>query len=144
MANVKAGKEDVELGDEDAGALSRATSRRQSLSRSIRTSSVRLSSSLSRSAGYGYFGGSNPLEGQAMGSTREDDEEALKWAALEKLPTFDRLRTSVLQKESGSMRQVDVKDLSTTDFNHLLEKVYRTTDDEHNHLLSKIRKRLDR
>jgi hypothetical protein len=133
MANVKAGKEDVELGDEDPGALSRATSRRQSLS-----------SSLSRSAGYGYFGGSNPLEGQAMGSTREDDEEALKWAALEKLPTFDRLRTSVLQKESGSMRQVDVKDLSTTDFNHLLEKVYRTTDDEHNHLLSKVRKRLDR
>lgn len=31
-------------------------------------------------------------------STRddEDDEEALKWASLEKLPTFDRLRKGLL------------------------------------------------
>lgn len=133
-------KEDVELGDADV------SSRRQSLnlSRSIRGSSTRFSDSLSRSVGYGYFGGSNPLEAQTMGSTREDDENALKWAALEKLPTYNRLRTSVFQKDTGSIRHMEVKDLSTTDFNHLLQKVYRPTDGDDEQLLSKVRKRLDR
>jgi len=151
-SNGKAAKEDVELGaEEDAGyasrdILSRPGSRRQSLnlSRSVRASSTRFSDSLSRSAGYGYFGGSNPLEAQSMGSTRDDDENALKWAALEKLPTFNRLRTSIFEKDTGSIRHMDVKDLSTTDFNHLLQKLARPTDAEDEQLLAKVRKRLDR
>ena len=153
MASFKR-KEDVENGDEGkddfisiplGAKLTTASSRRQSVSDSIRNSSIRLSSSLSRSTGYGLFGGSNPLESaQAMGSTRQDDEEDLKWAALEKLPTYDRLRTSVLKKPgTGSMRQVRVKDLSTTDFDNLLQKIYYNTDDE-DHLLSRVRKRLDK
>lgn len=138
--------DEVDTGHVPRGSLSKPGSRRQSLnlSRSVRASSTRFSDSLSRSVGYGLFGGSNPLEGQSMGSSREDDENALKWAALEKLPTYNRLRTSVFEKDTGSIRHMDVKDMSTQDFNHLLQKLYRPTDAEDEQLLAKVRKRLDR
>lgn len=116
----------------------------QSMSRSVRGGDTGIGGSLGRSGSYSLFGGSNPLE--QMGSTNRavDDEEALRWAALEKLPTYDRVRTSILQKHSGSMRQVDVqKDLSLDDIHHLLHKLHRTTDEDEQ-LLVKLRRRLDR
>ena len=38
----------------------------------------------------------NSVEALNRSLREEDDEEALKWAALEKLPTFDRLRKGIL------------------------------------------------
>jgi len=152
----KEAKEDVELGYMDmevrdgvGGRMSNAGSRRQSFSRSLRHSSARQSSarhSVSASArGLAYFGGSNPFEAaSAAGSSRGDDEEELKWAALEKLPTYNRLRTSVFQKETGSLSHIDVKDLSTLDFNRLLQKIHNVADEESEQLLHKVRERLDR
>jgi hypothetical protein len=119
----------------------------QSMSRSVRGGGdTGISGSLGRAGSYSLFGGSNPLEAAAMGSTNraDDDEEALRWAALEKLPTYDRVRTSILQKHTGSIRQVDVqKDLSMDDIHHLLHKLHRTTGEDEQ-LLVKLRKRLDR
>lgn len=88
--------------------------------------------------------GTNPLEAASRQSNHAYDEEALKWAALEKLPTYDRIRTSVFQQHTGSVKQVDVKDLSMADFQHLLQKVHRNQDDEDDQLIVKMRKRLDR
>lgn len=112
--------------------------------------SRRFSNSISRSRresfNYPSGFGTNPLEAAARQSNNHayDDEEALRWAALEKLPTYDRIRTSVFQKHSGSVRQVDVKDLSMADFQHLLQKVHRNQDAEDEQLIVKMRKRLDR
>jgi hypothetical protein len=42
----------------------------------------------------------------------EDDEDVFKWAALEKFPTYDRLRTTILHKHLGSRvvhEEVDVR-----------------------------------
>ena len=133
------------------GPVSDASSRRQSVSapgRSARHSLSSTRSSFSKSArqsvGIG-FGGSNPFESAARDSSAENDEEELKWAALEKLPTFNRMRTSVLtSKDTGSVRHVPVHDLSSQDFNHLLEKFHHAPDDENQQLLAKVRKRLDR
>ncbi|CAN4094857.1 unnamed protein product [Withania somnifera] len=44
-------------------------------------------------------------------SRDEDDEEALKWAALEKLPTFDRLRKGLLFGTQGGANEVDIHHL---------------------------------
>ncbi|KAG0587732.1 hypothetical protein KC19_2G187600 [Ceratodon purpureus] len=158
MASEKVDKEDLELGNEGREAttprdvISNASSRRHSLSRSAhhtgnsaRHSVSSARSSFSKSArGVGLFGGSNPFESEARDSSVVNDEDELKWAALEKLPTYNRLRTSVFTKDTGSICHVDVKDLSTHDFNHLLEKFHHTTDDESEQLLVKVRKRLDR
>jgi len=40
----------------------------------------------------------------ARNSFEEDDEEALKWAALEKLPTYNRLKKGLLL--SSSVREL--------------------------------------
>ncbi|XP_024394096.1 ABC transporter G family member 29 isoform X2 [Physcomitrium patens] len=107
-----------------------------------------MSGSMSRStreslSNYPTAFGANPLESALRQSNHAYDEEALRWAALEKLPTYDRLRTSVFQKHSGSVRQVDVKDLSKEDFRHLLQKAQRNADAEDEQLIVKLRKRLD-
>lgn len=148
MASEKGDKEppgDVEL-EGARPRMSSAGSRRQSMSRlgSARPSLSKSARSSLSTRGVGLFGGSNPFESAARGSAASDDEDELRWAALEKLPTFNRLRTSVLTQDSGSARQVDVQDLSTGDFAHLVEKFHRSTDDENQQLLVKLRQRLDR
>lgn len=105
------------------------------------------SSSIGPSAGqsYGLFGGTgNPLDSASRHSTREEDETDLRWAALEKLPTYNRIRTSILQKHTGSVREVDVKHLSMADFNHLLQTLHKPTANDEQQLFAKMRKRLDR
>ncbi|MCO5557016.1 hypothetical protein L7F22_010571 [Adiantum nelumboides] len=82
------------------------------------------------------------------GLAREDDEEALKWAALEKLPTFDRLRTGFLQtvNEHGKLIQeeVDIKKLGFAEKHQLVEKILRVIeDDNYERFLRKLRERID-
>ena len=89
----------------------------------------------------------NPLE-RASASRRQDamdDEEALKWAAVERLPTYDRVRTSVFHDVStGSVKQVDVRQLTPLETNELLNKLMAEAQDENNVFLQKMRKRLDK
>lgn len=122
---------------------SRRSSQSFSRSRSLAREMIS-SSSIGPSQSYGLFGtGGNPLD-SARDSTHEDDETDLRWAALEKLPTYKRIRTSILQKDSGSMREVDVKHLSMADFHHLLQTLHRPADNDEEHLVKKMRQRLDR
>jgi hypothetical protein len=105
--------------------------------------------SLSRNVGgtWGLTGmADNPLERASFSRQDDamDDEEALKWAAIERLPTYDRVRTSVLHKASGSVRQVDVRDLTPLETNELLDKLMQETQDENDVLLMKMRKRVDK
>ncbi|KAH9604839.1 hypothetical protein KSS87_022658 [Heliosperma pusillum] len=53
----------------------------------------------------------------------EDDEEALRWAALEKLPTYDRLRKGILTTSHGVANEIDVNNLGFHDKKNLLERV---------------------
>ncbi|KAL1203529.1 ABC transporter G family member 40 [Cardamine amara subsp. amara] len=76
-------------------------------------------------------------------SREEDDEEALKWAALEKLPTFDRLRKGILTASHG-MNEIDIQKLGFQDTKKLLERLIKVGDDEHEKLLWKLKNRIDR
>ncbi|CAL9063878.1 ABC transporter G family member 36-like isoform X2 [Musa acuminata AAA Group] len=79
-------------------------------------------------------------------SREEDDEEALKWAALEKLPTFDRLRRGILALPEGSQRlqEVDVQQLGFRERKALLERLVRVTDEDNERFLLKLKDRVDR
>ncbi|KAL7187497.1 hypothetical protein ACSBR1_037556 [Camellia fascicularis] len=69
----------------------------------LRVGSARLSSSnIWRNSGREVF---------SQSSRDEDDEEALKWAALEKLPTFQRIQRGILTEEEGKPREIDIKQL---------------------------------
>ncbi|KAF9593931.1 hypothetical protein IFM89_026174 [Coptis chinensis] len=84
-------------------------------------------------------------------STRRsrDDEEDLKWAALEKLPTYDRLNVSLLkleQTKSGKVHhdQVDVRKLNLKTRHELLERLVHIVDHDNEVFVAKLRKRIDR
>eukprot|EP01018_Ginkgo_biloba_P026508 Gb_37005 [translate_table: standard] len=82
-------------------------------------------------------------------STRkhQDDEEALKWAALEKLPTYDRLRTSIfknVQDKDIPTYEVDVRTLAPETRQQLMERLVKVADQDNELFLTKLRQRIDR
>ncbi|KAF5758174.1 putative pleiotropic drug resistance protein PDR/CDR [Helianthus annuus] len=103
---------------------------------STRTSSLRSgSTSVWRNSGMDVF---------SKSSREEDDEEALKWASLEKLPTFDRLRKGLLFGSTGPSNEVDVDNLGAEDRKHLLDRLVKDADEDNEKFLLKLRDRLDR
>ncbi|KAL3726504.1 hypothetical protein ACJRO7_031406 [Eucalyptus globulus] len=76
-------------------------------------------------------------------SRDEDDEEALRWAALEKLPTFKRLQKGILTAGGGA-NQVDIWNLGFHDRKGLLERLLRVTEEDNEGFLLKLRNRIDR
>ncbi|KAG0593524.1 hypothetical protein KC19_1G336100 [Ceratodon purpureus] len=77
----------------------------------------------------------------------DDDEEALKWAALEKLPTYDRLRTTILQKSLGSRvvhEEVDVTKIGFEQRRQIIDNLLQVADEDNERFLVKLRNRIDR
>ena len=77
-------------------------------------------------------------------SEREDDEEALKWAAIERLPTYLRIRRSILNNSEGKATEVDIKQLGLTERKILLERLVKITEEDNEKFLLKLRERMDR
>ncbi|WVZ64217.1 hypothetical protein U9M48_013777, partial [Paspalum notatum var. saurae] len=87
----------------------------------------------------------------SMGADDVDDEEALRWAALEKLPTRDRVRRAILQAPAvvplpgpAGVVDVDVLDLGPVERRALLERLVRVADEDHERFLVKLKERLER
>ncbi|KAK3411001.1 hypothetical protein EUGRSUZ_J03024 [Eucalyptus grandis] len=75
----------------------------------------------------------------------EDDEEALKWAALEKLPTFDRLRKGILMaSRGGGANEIDIQNLGFHERKRLMERLVRDAEEDNEKFLLKLRNRIDR
>ncbi|KAL3633433.1 transcription factor [Castilleja foliolosa] len=83
------------------------------------------------------------IEVFSKSAREEDDEEALKWAALEKLPTFDRLRKGLLFGSRGA-NEINVHDLGYEDKRSLVERLVTTVEDDNEKFLQKLRNRIDR
>lgn len=81
-------------------------------------------------------------------SGREDDEEELKWAALERLPTYDRLRKGFLKQVLDNGRvgyeEVDVTNLQMQDKKHLMESILKVVEEDNEKFLRRLRERTDR
>ncbi|KAH6782110.1 pleiotropic drug resistance 12 [Perilla frutescens var. frutescens] len=88
---------------------------------------------------------SNGQERFSHSSSRdEDDEEALKWAAIEKLPTFDRLRRGILVGSRGESNEVDVTDLGYEEKKKLVDRLVKFAEDDNEKFLLKVKNRIDR
>ncbi|KAI9100833.1 hypothetical protein K1719_024195 [Acacia pycnantha] len=74
----------------------------------------------------------------------EDDEEALKWAALEKLPTYNRLRKGLLTSSHGEINEIDVSDIGSQERKKILERLVRVAEEDNEKFLLKLRQRIDR
>jgi ABC-type multidrug transport system ATPase subunit len=94
----------------------------------------------------GIFGGSSYQVGV---EDREDDEELLHWAAIEKLPSFERKRASILKEydEAGNVinrHVVDVGHLEPLERHLLIEKLIRDTEKDNEKFLRELKNRIDR
>lgn len=87
-------------------------------------------------------------------SNVDDDEEALKWAAIEKLPTYDRLRTSILQTyaegadhahpDSLQHTEVDVRKLDVNQRQEFIDRIFKVAEEDNEKYLRKFRNRLEK
>ncbi|KAG2729218.1 hypothetical protein I3760_01G239000 [Carya illinoinensis] len=75
-------------------------------------------------------------------SRDEDDEEALKWAALERLPTYDRLRIGRLTTSRGEASEINIDNLGQQERKELIERLKIADDNEI--FLLKLRDRIDK
>ncbi|KAK0583709.1 hypothetical protein LWI29_001829 [Acer saccharum] len=81
-------------------------------------------------------------------SEREDDEEELRWAAIERLPTYDRLRKGVIRQvlDNGKVvhGEVDVTNLGMQDKKQLMESILQVVEEDNEKFLRRLRDRTDR
>ncbi|CDO98092.1 unnamed protein product [Coffea canephora] len=84
------------------------------------------------------------LEVFSRSSRDEDDEDALKWASLEKLPTFDRLRKGLLFGSRGEVNEVDVENFGFQERKTLIERLIKVAEEDNEKFLMKLRNRIDR
>jgi hypothetical protein len=135
----------------DTGEIRRLSSLRQGSSRGSSSSS-----SLWRQRGDDVFSRSRSLSRDHG----EDDEEALRWAALEKLPTFVRLQRAVLppvvpdDDDTGggggaaaahtAARVVDVRALGPHERRALVERLVHVAEEDNERFLLKLKDRVER
>lgn len=101
-----------------------------------------------RTASLRLFDSDNVFSRLSGPRREEDDEEALKWAAIEKLPTYDRLRTGILQNVAYDglviHEEVNVSRLGREERDHLLDKILHVVDEDNERFLLKLRDRIDK
>lgn len=86
-----------------------------------------------------------------------DVEYALQWAEIERLPTFERLRSSLFDKDAdaddhdggGTVEKkgkqvVDVTKLGAIERHVFVEKLIKQIENDNHRLLQKIRNRIDK
>ncbi|CAL5439938.1 unnamed protein product [Camellia sinensis] len=76
-------------------------------------------------------------------SRAEEDEEALKWAALERLPTFNRLKKGLLQDSVGVANEVDLLKLGFQERKNLMERLVRIAEEDNEKFLFKLKNRIE-
>lgn len=92
-----------------------------------------------------------PAADEVFGSSRrrEDDDVELRWAAIERLPTFDRLRKGMLPQETmvngkGRLEEVDLANLAPKEKKHLMEMILKFVEEDNEKFLRRLRERTDR
>nr|XP_043640211.1 pleiotropic drug resistance protein 1-like isoform X1 [Erigeron canadensis] len=73
-----------------------------------------------------------------------DDEEALKWAAIEKLPTNLRIQRGILTDEKGQPKEIDIKKLRLVEKMNLVDRLVKIAEQDNEKFLLKLKERIDR
>ncbi|EES01392.1 ABC transporter G family member 38 [Sorghum bicolor] len=109
-----------------------------------------------------YFSGASSR--RRSGADEVDDEEALQWAAMERLPSFERLRTGLMRAAADAsssdvsgggpgvrMRrrrhaheEVDVRAMGLAQRQAFVDRVFRVAEEDNERFLKKLRARIDR
>ncbi|VFQ87368.1 unnamed protein product [Cuscuta campestris] len=93
------------------------------------------SSSLWRAGGMDAF---------VKSSRQEDEERALYWAALQKAPTFDRLKKGLVTGLRGETCEVDIKNIGYEEKKKIVERLIKVPKRDNEKFLLKLKDRFDR
>ncbi|XP_024991416.1 pleiotropic drug resistance protein 2-like isoform X2 [Cynara cardunculus var. scolymus] len=116
--------------------LARSVSQRLSLS----ASSAKWASASIREAFSGAPGGD---AFERVG--QQDDEDELKWAAIERLPTYDRSKKEMLEQVTADHeRNAGMEILGHQDKKQLMESVLKVVEEDNESFLRRLRERIDR
>ncbi|KAL3646851.1 ABC transporter G member 39 [Castilleja foliolosa] len=102
------------------------------------------------SSGRTSFGSSGRQVPEVFSRSRRenDDEEELRWAAIERLPTRDRLGKGLLRSEleDGTVRAsvVNVKRLGADEKKQLVDRILNAVEEDNEKFLQTLRSRIDR
>ncbi|KAF4403440.1 hypothetical protein G4B88_008086 [Cannabis sativa] len=72
-----------------------------------------------------------------------EDEEALRWAVLERLPTYKRVRRGIFKDVVGDTKEVDVSELESPEQKLLLERLVNAVEDDPGRFFDRMRRRFD-
>lgn len=91
------------------------------------------------------------VSGMSSTNGDADEEYHLQWAEIERLPTYDRLRSSLVDEyvdgrkaDSNGKRVIDVTKLGSQERHMFVEKLIKHIENDNLRLLQKYRKRIDR
>ncbi|XP_057968705.1 ABC transporter G family member 32 [Malania oleifera] len=78
-------------------------------------------------------------------SFREDgeDEEALRWAALERLPTYNRVRRGIFRDEIGEANEIDVGRLEIQQQRIILDRLANSVNEDYGRFFDRMRQRFE-
>jgi hypothetical protein len=85
----------------------------------------------------------NVSDAFSKSSRDEDDEEALKWAAIERLPTFNRLQKGLLATSKGA-NEIYIQNLGIHERKGLLERLIDVSEEDNEKFLKKLKSRIER
>lgn len=78
----------------------------------------------------------------------EEEEKELKWAAIDRLPTYNRMRKGMMKEVIGNGRvvhhEVDMTNLGNQDRKVLMESILKVVEDDNEKFLRRLRNRTDR
>ncbi|KAF3447189.1 hypothetical protein FNV43_RR12369 [Rhamnella rubrinervis] len=77
-------------------------------------------------------------------SSRVEDEKALKWAALVRLPTDLRIKRGLHTETEGQAREVDIRKLGLLERKSLIERLVKNEGTDNEMFLLKLKERIDR
>lgn len=103
-------------------------------SRARSMSFVTNSSSMWRNSGRDVF---------SRSSRRDDDEEALKWAAIQRLPTYARLRKGLVTGTGGEIYDIEIPEIGFQEKKHLVDRLVKMPEKDNEQFLLKLRGRID-
>ncbi|KVH93844.1 AAA+ ATPase domain-containing protein [Cynara cardunculus var. scolymus] len=72
-----------------------------------------------------------------------DDEEALRWAAIERLPTYNRVRKGIFTNIVGDSKEVDVNKLEVEELKLVLDRLLNSAEEDWKRFFDRMRRRFD-
>ncbi|KAA0043901.1 ABC transporter G family member 34-like isoform X2 [Cucumis melo var. makuwa] len=89
-----------------------------------------------------------PSESFPRSRRMEEEEEELRWAAIERLPTYERMRKGIIRhvRENGRVVEevMDVTAMGFMERKELMERMVKVVEEDNEKFLRRMRERTDR